>query len=373
LGGLPAERRARAWRGALAVLLDPRSAARRELDPALLAATRLSSPGLQDALAAIASGLLGPSADELFARAAARAATWAARERAAPALVVLSANLPGLALQTVLPALAVGRPLVVRSSTREAWFAPALVRALAAEEPVLARAFAALTGPHDDPLTEGLLERCDPVLAYGGRDALDALRRKTRGRFVEYGPRLSLALVGDDAGDAEIERLARDVALFDQRGCLSVQVVLGLAPPERVAPLLVRGLDRQAASLPPGPASIEESAAVARELDLARMHGHRVLPAAAGSVVIEPADAPLRSSPGRRVVRLRGLGGLDAIPALLAPWAGQLQGVALAGIDEAIVAPALGTLGVSRFAPAGTLQETDARWQNGGVDPLEVL
>ncbi|HVS14593.1 MAG TPA: acyl-CoA reductase [Thermoanaerobaculia bacterium] len=369
LRALPADRRARAWRRALAVLLDPRSAARRGLDPALLAATRLSPPGLQAGLAAIGRGLLGASAEELFAHAAAAPV----RERAPPALVVLSANLPGLAMQTVLPALALGRPLVLRSSTREPCFAPALLRALAAEEPALAHAFAALTGPHGDALEDTLLAGCDPVLAYGGRRALDALRRRVAGRLVELGPKLSLALVGGGAGDDEISRLARDVALFDQRGCLSVQLVLGPAPAERVARALVRGLDRQASSLPPGAPSLEESAAVARELDLARLRGDAVIPAAAGAVVIEPADAPLRPAPGGRVVRLRRVAGLDAVPTLLTPWSGLLQGVALAGIDPAQVEPALRGLGVSRVAPAGELQETDARWQNGGVDPLDVL
>jgi acyl-CoA reductase-like NAD-dependent aldehyde dehydrogenase len=290
-----------------------------------------------------------------------------------PALIVLASNLPGLAMQTVLPALAVGRPLVLRSSTREPYFAPALLRSLADQEPAIGQAFAALTGPHNSALESTLLERCDPVLAYGGRRALRALRTRAPGRFEPYGPKLSIGLVGPDAEEAEVEHLARDVALFDQRGCLSVQLVCSRRPVEAVARALARGLETQATRLPPGPATFEESAAVGRELDLARLRGHVVVPTKAGSVVIEPAEAPLSPSPGRRVVRVRQLDDWGSLTPLLAPWRYSLQGAALAGVDAGEVAVALSALGFSRLAEAGKLQETDVRWHNGGVDPLEVL
>ena len=278
LRALPLARRLEAWRTAVARLLDEASPARRELEAPLAEAVRLSPQGLSAGLRAVASGMLDASADVLFLSAARR--RGAARERGAPergskprrepALVVLASNLPGLALQTVLPALACGRPLIVRSSEREPWFAPALMRELTVAEPELGEAFAALTWEHGGALEDALLARCDPVLAYGGGAALAAMRARVRGRFVEYGPKLSLGIVGDAVTDEEIERLARDVALFDQRGCLSVQVVFSRAPLERVAAGLARGLDRQADLLPPGPATFEEHAALRRELDLAR-------------------------------------------------------------------------------------------------------
>jgi hypothetical protein len=369
LGALAPERRLAAWRFALGTLLEPSSAPRRALDGTLTKALRLSPAGLQAGLEAIASGMLGASAEELF-RAADR------RPRAArrgPALVILASNLPGLALQTVLPALACGRALIVKSSQHEPCFAPALLRALSSAEPELASAFAALTWGHGAALESELLARCDPVLAYGGRDALDALRPRVAGRLVEYGAKLSIALVGADATAAEVGHLARDIALFDQRGCLSVQIALSFAPVERVAAGLAAGLDHEAELLPPGPATLEESAALRRELDLARLRGLAVTTARAGCVIAEPRGAALRPSPGQRCVRLHGVESIDDLGQLLAPLTGAIQGVALAGIPRGDVEALLTGLGVSRIAPCGTLQETDARWQNGGVDPVDVL
>ncbi|HVS65058.1 MAG TPA: acyl-CoA reductase [Thermoanaerobaculia bacterium] len=369
LRALPPDRRLEAWRRAVTRLLDPSSTARRELDAPLAGAVRLSAPGLQAGLLAIASGMLGGSADELFRSASGRPPA----SHGDPALVVLASNLPGLALQTVLPALARGRPLIIKSSALEPYFAPALLRELAVAEPELAEAFAAITWAHGAPIESALLERCDPVLAYGGNAALDALRPRAAGRFVEYGPKISLGIVGAPASDEQIELLARDVALFDQRGCLSIQAVLSLAPIGRVAAALARGLDRQAGLLPPGPPTPDESAAVRRELDLAGMRGCEVIATRAGSIVVEPERALLATSPGRRFVRLYPLASIESLSDRLTGLSGALQGAAVAGIAPGEVESRLAPLGLSRTAPAGRLQETDARWHNGGVDPLEVL
>jgi len=83
-----------------------------------------------------------------------------------------------------------------------------------------------------------------------------------------------------------------------------------------------------------------------------------------------------RPTPGRRTVRVHPVAALDRAVEALAPWRGRLQGAALAGMtedEEGRLRRALADLGVSRFTAPGLLQSPDARWQNGGVDPLEVL
>ena len=80
---------------------------------------------------------------------------------------------------------------------------------------------------------------------------------------------------------------------------------------------------------------------------------------------------PLR--PGLRTVRVHPLADLAALPALLAPWRGRLQGAALAGDAAWALAVPLAELGISRCAAPGKLQSPGALWHNGGVHPLEVL
>jgi hypothetical protein len=92
----------------------------------------------------------------------------------------------------------------------------------------------------------------------------------------------------------------------------------------------------------------------------------------AGTVVLEPNPA-FRPTPGLRTVRVHPLADLGALPGLLAPWQGRLQGVVLAGAAARALEPALRRLRASRFTPPGELQTPDATWHNGGVDlPAEL-
>ena len=101
------------------------------------------------------------------------------RRRSAPHLIVLAANLPGIALAPLLASLAVRRPALLKSSSREPFFAPAFVAALAAREPALGDAVAALAWRGGDTAIETpLLDAVDRVVAYGGAKALADLRRR---------------------------------------------------------------------------------------------------------------------------------------------------------------------------------------------------
>jgi hypothetical protein len=93
---------------------------------------------------------------------------------------------------------------------------------------------------------------------------------------------------------------------------------------------------------------------------------------AAGTVVVDPLPE-FRPGPGLRCVRVQPLPDLAELPRHLTPWAGRLQGAALAGAAALALEPALAALGVSRCAAPGDLQSPDALWHNGGVHPLTAL
>src|SRR6185369_1071693 len=76
-----------------------------------------------------------------------------------PVLIVLASNLPGLAVQPLLPALALRRPVLLKSPSAEPLFAPTFLAALVRREPRLAGAVAAVAWPGGDPRLEA------PVLA----------------------------------------------------------------------------------------------------------------------------------------------------------------------------------------------------------------
>jgi hypothetical protein len=72
-------------------------------------------------------------------------------------------------------------------------------------------------------LPTGWIERAEAVVVFGGDDTVAHFRGLVRPgrRFIAHGHKISLGLVFEDPGGAAAAGAARDVSLFDQRGCLS--------------------------------------------------------------------------------------------------------------------------------------------------------
>jgi hypothetical protein len=355
-----------AWGAAVEAFLDPGSSERRALDPDLARLTRLSPEGLAAALEAVLGGVRTGPAAALLAEAE---TIPPIPSGGGPVLAILASNLPALAVQPLWPALALRRPILLKSPSAEPLFVPAFLAALVRREPRLEPAVAAAAWPGgDERLEASALAGADTVIAYGDEAALADLRRRAPGKLVEYGPKTSLAVVSE-VGSAE--GLARDIALFDQRGCLSVAAIYTTCDPEALAARLE---DALAKLWPPGPADPAALAVVQQMRLESEMRGLRRsrLPVASGTVLVEPEPA-FRLSPGLRTVRIHPLEDLGRLPGVLAPWRGRLQGAALAGEDAWRLAPALADLGISRCAAPGELQSPDVTWHNGGIHPLRAL
>jgi len=358
-----------AWAETVARFRDPASPERRVLEPALPALAGLSPAGLAAGLEVVLAGVDGAPAASLLARARPLPAPG-------PALVVLAGNLPGLGLQALWPALALRRPVLLKSASREPLLLPAFLAALVRRLPALAPGVAAATWQGGDrPLEDPLLAAVARVLAYGDQPALADLARRAPGRVIGQGPKASVALAGAGEEPARIAfGLARDVALFDQQGCLSIHAVYTSGDGTTLAEALVDALRAVARTWPPGPAPLPLAAAVRQAREEAALRGLPVLelPLAEGTVIVEP-DPAFRPSPGLRTVRIHPVADLATAVAALAPWRGRLQGATLAGDEAWAQETALRALGLSHLAPPGKLQQVDVGWANGGIDPLVAL
>lgn len=369
LAALPVERLTAAWSGAIAELRAPPPGSPAEnLRVQMAASLGFSPPGLAAGLEIVLDSVAGPESLALFASPPSAAL--------GPLLVYLAATPPGLAAQAVLPALALRRPLLLKTASAEPHFAPLLVALLAARESVLGDSLAvAHWRGGDRAIEDPLLAAAGRVIAYGGAAAMTELAPRCPS-FFGFGPKLSLAILGPGADAATVARgLARDVALFDQRGCLSVQLVLTAGDPAALATALSEALAAEAERLPPGPATAAELAEVRLVREEAALRGCAVapLPLRQGTVIVETREARLTPSPGLRTVRLHPLARLDDAIALLRPWQDRIQGAALAGGAE-ILGESLRELGVTRVAPPGRLQEAElAGWPNGGRPALEIF
>jgi hypothetical protein len=228
----------------------------------------------------------------------------------------------------------------------------------------------------DRAIEAPLFAAADRVIAYGGATTMASLATRIGARLIRHGPKTSLALVAGPPSRAVADGLARDVALFDQRGCLSVGVVM--APADSIdewAVVLHAALVRAAATLPPGQPSAGEALAAHQARAEAAMRGARVLALdrlADGAVLVE-RDAIAHPTPVLRTVQLVPFENPNGLISRLAPSRGRWQGLALAGVDPTL-ADALDALvqatGVSRVAPIGELQDADASWDDG--DPVSL-
>ncbi len=350
-----------AWNDTLAAFLDPTSPERRNLDPDLLQSTGLSPAGLDHGLRTIGNGMLGePAATEL--------ARPHRQNEDGFSLVVLPAEPPGLILQSLLPALAARAPVLFKSSRAEPHFAPAFLAALGQRLPALGHAYAVATWTGGDPEVEAPLHATARlVVAYGGEETVGALQAAAPGPIVTFGPKLSVGWVGPGADPERAARgMAVDIATFDQRGCLSIHAVFTDPAIAGVfATALASALNELATELPPGHGNAAGRAGVrlAREdADLRGLtwYGHALDD---GTVILEN-DVRISPSPGLRTVRIHPAEGVPPLD----DWYGRLQGLAVAGELPPAVHEAFLEAGVSRFAPAGQLQTTDAAWRNDGID-----
>lgn len=370
LGELSDEEILTAWSAAIAALLDPGSPTRRALDPALQITCRLTAPALQAALEAMLGGTLGAPAGELLQRGA-----RLERRRRGLVVAILASNVPALAVQVLLPALALRRPLLLKSSSREPLLSAALVHLLGRQQPALSQALAAVTWRGGEPsLEQPVFEVAKSIVAFGNEETLGALG-SWRPDILGHGPMLSLAVVSRDADLPTVARgLASDIALFEQRGCLSVQAVLTDGDAQTLATALAAELRTLAELWPPPQLDIETAAAVQQLRLEASLRDLPVadLPIETGTVVLE-SDARLRPVPGLRSVRIHPLDDMNQTEAMLEPHRGRIQGVALAGAGARSLKPLLDRLGVSRTTPAGDLQRPDALWANGETHLIERL
>jgi len=300
----------------------------------------------------------------------------------APALVahVLASNVPGLALPAIALACLTGAAVLVKSGRADTQSAPAFRRALADVDPELAETVVAAYWAGGDPTYEPLLQRADVVVATGRDATIAALAGRLARPPIGYGSRMSIVAVGRDAlGDAEAvaTAIARDVALYEQRGCLSAHAVYvedgGAVSSLGFARLLSDALDALAVQLPPAPATVEERAVrrgFVLEAEWERGGGARVGP---GGTVIHHARPALRPACGLRTVRVHPMPALAALPEVLPGEVVECVGIAAAPEQVAVLVPALMRLGVSRVCPPGRMQQPRLSWPRGQRPPLAAL
>jgi hypothetical protein len=232
--------------------------------------------------------------------------------------VLLSANVFVAAHRAIALALAASEHVFVRASRRE----PQMAELLARGAPGLFTLVSEL-GPRPG----------DHVFAYGRNETLAALRSSLPPGVVlhGHGDGFAVAVAGPEAEPTAVaEGLALDIALFDQRGCLSPRALLVAGHEARpYARALQSALEALERRVPLGRLSSDEQARVTNFRD-SMTFSAEVLPAGSGFVSLEEAAERLIIAPVGRNCHVASCA--DPL-ALLEDQREALTSVGLAGAD----------------------------------------
>jgi hypothetical protein len=305
---------------------------------------------------------------------------------AGPELVaqILAGNVVGLALPAVIEALLARSAVLVKPASGEAVTAPLFKESLDRAAPILGAAIRVQSWKGgEEALESRIFGSVDFVVASGGERAMSSLRRRVAGPVLLYGPKYSIGVLGlgwRNAPDTWWEEAAREIALWDQEGCLSPRVLFVGGDCRRFAARLADALalwERRWPVRPRTPAEASEIHGFRSRYQMAdgKTVGILAPKGTAWTVVWDQAPS-LHAGPPARVVRITRRLSMKSMTTLLrSPKGREIQGVGLAflGAHERGWRETAAKGGVPYTALLQRLQDPPAGWRADGRSGLAEL
>jgi acyl-CoA reductase-like NAD-dependent aldehyde dehydrogenase len=287
---------------------------------------------------------------------------------------VFSGNVPGIPAFDMALGLALKSAVLVRPAAAEPVFAELFARSVAAADEGLGRCLAVARWGYEETWP---YERAGAVLAYGSDQSVAAIGQRVPSgvRFIGHGHKISFAVVAREAADAATaRRLAYDVAMYDQQGCVSPHMAFvergGALSPADFARACGAALAALHGEMPRAKLAPEEAMALRTVRDEAEFAAD-ALYASEGDLawaVVHSETPAFLPSPLNRLLRTFAVADLSEVAGIVAPFATYLQTVAVAAPAgrRAALAEALGRLGASRVCAIGRAQEPGPLWRHDG-------
>jgi hypothetical protein len=306
---------------------------------------------------------------------------------------IASGSVPGVGANALIRSLLVKSPTLLKPGRGDVALSVLFARALADADPDLADAVAVVYWAGGSAAIEAAaLSAAEQVVAYGADATVAEVRARApaTARFVGYHHRVGVGVVGRDAltageADRAAADVARAVALFDQRGCVSPQVVYveegGEVAPVAFAGRVAAALGTLEALLPGGTLDDAEASAVHQTrgtAELAAAAGDTVVvhhgEGASWTVIFEAGPSPPPGCVGR-LVRVEPVRDALDVAARVAPLGRHLQTVAVTGLGERTeeLAERLGRTGATRVATFSDAAFPPPWWRHDGQGPLAAL
>ena len=336
--------------------------------------------------------LLKPFTGDALKQLAARISASARVDRPKTVGYIAAGNVAGAGMHEVAIALVAGAGVLIKTASAEPIFFAEFARTLAEiDADAGARIEVFRWNRARSDLTAALIANCELTVAYGDDATIESLRN--RPSVVGFGSRVSAAAVAGSAIvapriDRVAELLARDAALFEQLGCLSLHQVFVAAPAGGARELALRmsaALKRLSESMPPARIPIRDAADIRGVRERARWRaiaGEAVeLFEGRGlewTVVFEERPAlndAFKISPGFRTVHVTGVRDLAELRDCLAGVAGRIEAMAVAGdqSEAAGLRAAIRAIGIPYVCAPGEMQSPPLDWRHGGGRFLDML
>jgi hypothetical protein len=212
------------------------------------------------------------------------------------------------------------------------------------------------------------IPEADALVVFGSDDTIRHFQQlcPLETPFVGHGHRLGIAIIDDPTSEAA-RLAARDISLFNQHGCLSLQTIF-LKDPPAFGLLLAEALIDFENENPRGLLSLSEAGAITNLREETRYliaqeptsHALWESPGSTAWTIIYEDDSQITLSPGNRTVFLRPLPcNFDTIP--------HLSGIGLHPFQKRTALPS------PRIFPLGEAQSPPALWAHDGILPLASL
>jgi hypothetical protein len=304
---------------------------------------------------------------------------------------VAAGNIPGVGLHEVIAALLAGCAVMVKTATAEPFFFAGLAAALREIDSQLGARIAVFNWQRErDDLTAAMRASCDAFVAFGDDGTIARLQSPVESSiaapFAGFGARVSgIALTSGALDEIAISEAAKDVARFEQRGCLSPHHIFVEDPDNaravHIAARFAEELQRISQSMPPpSRLSLEDAAAIRRAREIARWrsigdHHVRLWESAhLDWTVIYDRDATFAGSPGYRTVFVSPFADLSDLKRRLDPVGGRIEAFALAAKSKrGRIEPLLRDCGATYICEPGRMQSPPLDWPHGGGAFLRLL
>ncbi len=307
---------------------------------------------------------------------------------------ITAGNLPNPALMSIVLGLLVRSAQFVKCARGTSLLPRLFAHSLYDAEPKLAACLEIAEWPGGTTaLEEVLFRESNCVTATGSDEALDAIRRRLppRVRFLGYGHRVSFGYITKEMlsrfnAKKLAQAAARDIAAWNQLGCLSPQVVYvetgGSTFPDAFAELLAQAMDHQETVEPRGTVPVEVATEIAslrsffeiRALDSTKTRLWASPESTAWTVIYEE-DSRFHPSCLYRCAFVKATEDLTEVLHQAEPVRGKVStvGLAASGTEAPDLVRQLAHWGVTRVCPLGEMQNPPLTWRHDGRPALGDL